>query len=158
MVETYKGSIKIGINHFSNSYGAVHEGDKALMEYLLWVLMEMMSEMLKEWGDSRAEDWGLGLGLGGICSDAEVRRKGAKPARKPSWYPRTGSIYDFKQLDQLPQTLVCVCCMFLFLFSFQSACSYPLTIFPYFLLICIYYIYTLLSVAKSFSSSVLLTF
>ena len=62
MVETYKGSIMIGINHFGKSYGAVHEGDKALMEYFLWVLVEMMSEMLIEWGIKsrglRSWSWG----------------------------------------------------------------------------------------------------
>lgn len=45
----------IGIKHFENNCGAGHEGDKALMEHFLWVLVEMMNEMLKEWVDSRAE-------------------------------------------------------------------------------------------------------
>lgn len=48
--------IMLEISHFRKNYGAVHEGDKALMEFFGWVLVETMNEMLKEWIDSRAKD------------------------------------------------------------------------------------------------------
>ena len=94
MLETYKGSVMIGINHLGKNWGLY------MREIGHWwtgfvcvgvVLVETMSEMLKEWVDSGAErglrTWSWSWGN----LQWWMRRKAAKPARKPSWYLRTGS-------------------------------------------------------------------
>lgn len=46
----------VGMNRFGRNYGAIHtRGIRPSWSIFLWVLMETMTEMLREWLDSSAE-------------------------------------------------------------------------------------------------------
>lgn len=86
MPETQRRSLR-RINCFGRNYGAGCEEKKTLTECFWWVL-ERMTEMLRHWVDSTAEDKGLGLQV--THSEEELKRDEARQARESSPYAKTG--------------------------------------------------------------------